>query len=212
MEALATQGVTMLVLHDFDKSGFEILHKFTADTRRWSYETPPEVIDLGLRLDNVMGMGLAPGEPVDYDKGVDPRENLRVCGATEAECAFLVDRGHPEVGWKGARVELNALTSDQFLAWLRARLDAVGVEKYVPDRAALVRAYRRQWQQRVVQEAIDRAMEGLPPMADLLIPDTLEAAVRDALLLDHEVPWDSVLWDIVTDAFDAQRREADDEA
>ena len=68
-----------LVVHDFDKSGLEILHKFTADTRRFTYTIAPTVIDLGLRLEDALAMGLE-SEPVRYDSTVDPRESLRECG------------------------------------------------------------------------------------------------------------------------------------
>ena len=60
----------------FDKSGLEILDKFTRNTRRYRYRVPPTVIDLGLRLDEARAMGLA-SEPVTYHSGVDPRESLR---------------------------------------------------------------------------------------------------------------------------------------
>ena len=37
VEALSQAGVTILVLHDFDKSGLEILETFTSNTRRYQY-------------------------------------------------------------------------------------------------------------------------------------------------------------------------------
>src|SRR5262249_58840001 len=89
IEALSQAGVTILVAHDLDKSGLEILDKFTADTRRYQYTECPNVIDLGLRLMAAQAMGLE-SEEVSYGKGMDPRASLRRCGATEDECAFLV--------------------------------------------------------------------------------------------------------------------------
>ena len=47
------------------------------------------MIDLGVRLDEALAMGLA-SEPVTYTSKVDPRESLCRCGASEEECAFLV--------------------------------------------------------------------------------------------------------------------------
>jgi hypothetical protein len=61
----------------------------------------------------------------------------------------------------------------------------------------------------VVQEAIERAMATRPPMTAIAIPDTLKDAVRDALLIDSEAPWDEALWEIVAEAFDTQRSETD---
>ena len=92
VEALSQQGVTFLLVHDFDKAGIEIADKFTTDTRRFHYSTKTNVIDLGLRLADVEAMGLA-SEPVEYGDDKDPRVNLRRCGATEAEVGLL--RGTP---------------------------------------------------------------------------------------------------------------------
>jgi hypothetical protein len=88
IEALSRNGVTILVVHDFDKSGIEILHKLYSNTRRYTYRTTPKVIDLGFRLSDIEGLER---ERVEY-KGAkkSPAINLRACGATEDECAFLV--------------------------------------------------------------------------------------------------------------------------
>jgi hypothetical protein len=50
VEALSNQGVTIYVLHDFDRAGFSILHTLGSSTARYTFETTPKVIDLGLRL------------------------------------------------------------------------------------------------------------------------------------------------------------------
>ena len=41
VERLSEQGVTILVCHDFDKSGFSILHTLQSDTRRYRFLTRP---------------------------------------------------------------------------------------------------------------------------------------------------------------------------
>jgi Protein of unknown function C-terminus (DUF2399) len=92
IEHLSEAGVTTFVLHDFDKSGFSILHTLHSDTRRYRFRTSPLVVDLGLRLEDVREMGLD-SEPVEYDGKVDPRVNLRESGATEAECEFPAGPG-----------------------------------------------------------------------------------------------------------------------
>jgi hypothetical protein len=48
--------VPLLVLHDFDKSGFSILGTLQRDTRRYTFMNRIEVIDLGLRLDDINGL------------------------------------------------------------------------------------------------------------------------------------------------------------
>ena len=62
-------GVRFLVLHDFDKDGFGIVHTLRYDTTRYQFWRRPEVIDLGLRLADVEVEGLA-AEPVSYGRSV----------------------------------------------------------------------------------------------------------------------------------------------
>jgi hypothetical protein len=192
--------VTILVCHDFDKSGFSILHTLQSDTRRYKFKARPKVVDLGLRLTDAQTMNLD-SEPVDYRRSkVDPRVNLRQCGATEEECNFLVRRRiEPRPGhyyWMGDRVELNAMTSDQFLAWLERKLLEVGVQKVVPDQAVLEKAYQRAVRQKHVQEAIDEALTSIDEDEEIPIPGDLEARLRVALDGSAEA-WDRVLWKLV---------------
>ena len=57
---------------------------------------------------------------------------LAINGAIEAEIAFLLD---------GERVELNAMTSDQLVAFVERKLIAAGARKVVPVKATLAEAY-----------------------------------------------------------------------
>ena len=54
----AAHQVPLLVLHDFDKSGFSILGTLRRDTRRYAFRNRIEVVDLGLRLEDVEDSGL----------------------------------------------------------------------------------------------------------------------------------------------------------
>jgi DNA topoisomerase VI subunit A len=139
VERLSRQGVTVLVMRDFDKAGFSIVHTLSHSTRRYRYERPPAVIDLGLRLADVKAMGLE-GETVEYEDE-NPHALLRKRGTTEAEVAYLVSSKSQH--WHGKRVELNELTSEELLAWLDGKLNALGVQKVLPDDAALREAYKR---------------------------------------------------------------------
>jgi hypothetical protein len=194
VEELTRQGVTTLVIRDFDMSGFSIVHTLQSDTRRYKFKIRPKVIDLGLRLADVRAMNLG-REEVEYRQhNVDPKLNLRRCGATEEECNFLVRRG-AYGGWRGERVELNAMTSNQFLAWLEGKLAQVGVKKLVPKRQALARAYRWAVRQAQLQQAIDAARDALPTDAEIAIPEDLEDQIREQL--DGSAKsWDQVLWDL----------------
>jgi hypothetical protein len=196
VEELSRCGVTTLVCHDFDKSGFEILHTLRTDTRRYRFRIPPQVIDLGLRLADVQAMALQ-SEPVAYGSRVDPRLKLEGCGASAEECNFLVRRD-ASGSWTGQRVELNAMTSDQFIAWLERKLVDIGVQKMIPERAALGNAYRRAVRQKRVQEAIEEALTYIDDDEEILIPDDLETRIREQLAGSAKA-WDQVLWHLVAD-------------
>ena len=59
LDQMCSQEVPMLVLHDFDKSGFSILGTLRQNTRRYRFRGgAPAVVDLGLRLDDVDGLDL----------------------------------------------------------------------------------------------------------------------------------------------------------
>ena len=123
VDELSTRGVTIYVLHDFDKSGFAILHTLRTNTRRYRFRTTPKVIDLGLTLSDVNRMDLQ-SEPVSYRQTVAPKRDLGRCGATPCRASLSGGgRTPPELStgkwyWPGKRVELNAMTSDQFVTWL----------------------------------------------------------------------------------------------
>jgi Topoisomerase 6 subunit A/Spo11, Toprim domain len=89
IDELSQRGVRIFVLHDFDKSGFSILHTLRTDTRRYRFKSVPHVIDLGLTLADVQAMDLQ-SEPQHYRQTVDPKIDLARCGAMPDEQAFLV--------------------------------------------------------------------------------------------------------------------------
>jgi hypothetical protein len=110
-------GVRILVLHDFDKDGLGILHTLQHDTIRYQFDHPPEIIDLGIRLADVKAEHLQ-REPVTYSR--DPIHALLRYGATDPEIEILATSMRREQ--HGERVELNAFTSDRFIAWLERKL------------------------------------------------------------------------------------------
>lgn len=203
VERLSEKGVRIFVLHDFDKSGFSILHTLRSTTRRYAFSGQPNVIDLGLRLADVEDLALA-AEPVEYDGRIDPRINLRQSGATEAECNVLVQRGH--YGWSGARVELNAMTSPQLQAWLEDKLTAYQVVKYVPDDEMLAAAWRRVYPLRQIAERLD----ALELNAVHEPPTDLRAILQEWLAKEPASAWDLALWAIVRDAEPNDAEGADD--
>jgi len=188
---LSRAGVTILVAHDFDKSGLEILASLRKDTRRHTWGTPPRVIDLGLRLADIQALGLA-SEPVTYRGTKDPRVHLRACGATVAEAEFLVHDWSYASGYRGERVELNAMTARQFLDWLEAKLAEHDVAKVVPGDAVLAETYDHARRLAGAERAARRALDALPA-GTTPTPADLAGRVRDALAAEPELSWDAAV-------------------
>ena len=190
VERLSEEGVTTLVLHDFDKSGFTICHTLQNDTRRYRFKTAPKVIDLGLRLADVEAMSLD-SEAVEYSGDADPRSGLIERGATPAEAAYLV-AGKKDERWTGRRVELNAMDARQFLDWLEAKLQAHGVKKFIPkDAEAIKTAWQRAWRINELNKAIAKAAASLPEAPEP--PADLAEQIRAKLAEHPAMRWDAAL-------------------
>jgi len=181
--ALSGQGVAIYVLHDFDLAGFKIVKTLREGTRM---AEGTEVVDLGLRMADVTGLE---SEPVEYSQSKDPREYLEECGATPQEEDFLVER-RLDKGWIGKRVEINAMTSEQLVAWLEKKLSDHAVKKVVPKKDVLASAYRRAKYVQWLQEQIG-AME---EQKGVRVPPGLQNKVRDLLKKHPTFTWDDAIW------------------
>jgi hypothetical protein len=194
----ARYGIPLLILHDFDASGFSIAKTLCSDTRRYSYRSCFKTIDLGLRLTDVQELGLI-SEPVSFGN-VSPnkiRTRLRLNGATDDEITFLME---------GQRVELNAMHSDEFVAFVERKLTEAGIAKVVPAKDQLAEAYRLFAKSKRIEEAVETAIEELSD-EETAVPDDLEARVRAYLAEHPNEPWQNA----VRDAAGAVADDDDDE-
>jgi len=185
IDRLCHRGLELiLVLHDFDVSGFSIFGTLGTSNRRYSFETDVPVVDIGLRLVDVEEMGLE-SEPTDVSGNWSKREEtLRRHGATPKEIAFLESK----------RVELNAMTSRQFLDFIEAKLDEHGVEKLVPEDAILEQHARRLIEQQLARKAIARVASKIAKeAASQKLPADLLARIAAALEEQPHLPWDAAL-------------------
>ncbi|MPZ58741.1 MAG: hypothetical protein GEU91_20070 [Rhizobiales bacterium] len=191
--------IPLFVLHDFDKAGFSIVGTFQRSNRRYTYTGTAQVIDLGLRLDDVADL---PSEPVYYrERPAAVEANLHENGATEEEIEFLLEH----------RVELNAFASDDLIAFIERKLEEHGVEKVIPDEATLADAYRRMRRQAVVQEKIEEVLAELDDdEAELAVPENLRAQIEEVFSTKRHVRWDAVVSAIAKQDHDAV--DEDDEA
>ena len=191
---LRRSGRKVFVVHDFDKSGFSIVSTLRRGTRG-SWGTG-DVVDLGFRLEDIQGLER---EPVTY-RG-DPRPNLRQNGATKEEIGILVQSsGHGQ--YYGERVELNAMTSEQFIEWLERKLTEAGIEKLIPENETLVAAYRRAVFLQRMKEEQDKVREQILRQS-IEVPDSLANQVRDEINDSPELAWDEVVWRIAANGTEA---------
>jgi hypothetical protein len=172
-------NVTAYCLHDFDVSGFTIL-KTLEQGARGSHGSG-RVVDLGFRLDDIQGLQSEPVNPKGHIWG-----RLREAGATEEEIKFLESR----------RVELNAMTSEEFINWLEAKLVKVGVNKYVPKEDVMGEAYTRALYLTRLREKEKEIREEFEK-EDILIPDKLGETIREVLNKNPAYSWDKAIWNIV---------------
>ncbi len=189
-EVCGSSGIPLLLLRDFDKAGFEIAASFQKDTRRYQFVQPFEVIDLGLRLDDVQAWGLV-SEDVYYR--ADPRFNLGQNGASQEEIHYLCEGGTHK-HYYGQRVELNAFTSDDFIKWIESKLDDLGIRKIIPDGDMLNDAYARAIKVAFINNEIEAAQEHAEEAAKKNpMPKTLKRTIDKLLKENPALPWDKVV-------------------
>jgi hypothetical protein len=170
------------------------------DTRRYEFRNDIEVIDLGLTLADVRDMNL------EFEHQFIPKgrksaimANLRENGATEEEIAFMFADFDATRSLR--RVELNAMTSPQFVEFLERKLREAGVEKIVPDAEELADAYRLFANGARIQDVVDNAIKELDD-ENVDVPNDLEKRVRDYLAKYPSARWDTALAEVVKDVLD----------
>lgn len=183
--------IPLLVLHDFDKAGFSIAGTLRRDTRRYRFENEIEVIDLGLSLEDVEAMGL---EHEYQHHGNTRREaieaNLRQNGASPDDVTYMLS----EWAEKGStrRVELNAMSSPQFVEFVEDKLTGQGIEKVIPGEDLLAKAYASAKRARRVEEATKSIIQSTSA-EDSVVPADLKQRVRALLDEDPTLRWDEAV-------------------
>jgi hypothetical protein len=190
----------LFVLHDFDVAGFLILDTLQRDTRRYQFSSAFEVVDLGLRLADIAGLEREPAAATKTSAG-KLRAQLAENGASEAEIAILLSE----------RVELNAITSDAFVAMIEDKLAAYGLEKVVPDGELLGATYRAfHRSQRLREKFTEMARQFDQEAEAVAIPDDLEQRVRAVIAEIPDLRWDDAI-EVVLDETQMSRVCADKE-
>ena len=185
------------MLHDFDSAGIIIKDTLENDTRRYSYTSPPNVIDLGLHYGDIGGL---PSEPNNSNIS---DERLRQAGLGQAAIDFL----------RNQRVELNAMTSRQLVDFVEDKLKQHGIGKVIPNAETLANTYQMFAASDRLSEAFDELKEELEDESEgtIKVPDDLEAKIKDLLQQHPDITWHRAVRLIVDpDAPDDEDDEEDD--
>ena len=118
---------------------------------------------------------------------------LRRCGATDTEASFLVAGGYSG-GWVGQRVELDAMSSEQFIGWIEGKLQEHGVAKVRPEGNALKAAYERAVRLQAFEAKVEEASKGFWDANLDPYPDDLGARIDARLRRWPAMAWDEALW------------------
>lgn len=181
-------GVPLFVVHDFDKSGFEIRERLTSisdwaeerDLVAYRFENEINVTDLGLRLADIEEYDLA-SERCKFEFGRDWNADN---SCTAEEEAFLRS---------GRRSELNAFTSPQFIEWLEGNLTEHLPARLIPDDETLEAAYRRAIMVAKINAAIGAATDdAIEHATNATVPKTLRSTL-EAAMNKSGGPWDTAL-------------------
>jgi hypothetical protein len=210
LDSLVDRGVQkVLVLHDFDVSGFSIFGTLATDGRRYCFSNDIPIFDLGLRLVDIEAMGLQ-SEPVVFETLNTKRkkaETLHRHGATAEEVSFLMGT---ELSTRGNRVELNAMTSRQFIDFLDQKFKEHEVEKVIPDDAVMIRHARRVLEGMLAEKALEESRERIAKeAAEKKLPDELRQLVEQKIRRYPALSWDFAVANIVErrDEKDAETEE-----
>ena len=176
-------GLPLFALHDFDVAGFLIFGTLQRDTRRYQFSSDFEVVDLGLRIDDIAGLEREPAAATKTSPDI-LRAQLAENGATDAEAAILLHQ----------RVELNAMASDAFIAMIERKLDDYGLEKVVPDDDLLAQTYRGFHRSQQLREKFEKLTKTFDEEAgEVEIPGDLEDQVRAVLTEHGDLRWDDAI-------------------
>jgi Topoisomerase 6 subunit A/Spo11, Toprim domain len=198
-EVCGNNDLPLFVLHDFDVAGFMILGTLQRDTRRYQFSNSFEVVDLGLRLEDIAGLEREPAAATKTSAAT-LRDQLAENGATGAEIGILLDE----------RVELNAMTSDALIAMIERKLKQHGLKKVIPSDAVLAETYQAFHHSKELRKRFEE-MEGECEEDDVEVPRKLRKQIGAILTKHADLRWDDavrIALDEQPDAVRADKRKA----
>jgi hypothetical protein len=189
----------LFVLHDADPHGYNIARTLQEETVRMPGHHI-KVSDLGFRLEDALAMGL-PTEVFRRKKKLPQGLQL-----TAIEREHFEGRRTGPKSWVCRRVELNALSGPDLIAYTERKLREAGIRgKIIPPESELIRDFessvasqvRRQVEsdfQDQIHEEVRRRMDALR-QAMIEHQSRIEAAVRSGLARDPSCRWSHIVCD-----------------
>jgi hypothetical protein len=176
------EEILFFAVHDADAAG-TLIYQSLQEATRARPGRKVRVINLGLEPDETLAMGL---EVEDVDAG---ERRKPIASYVPADWRDWL-RHH--------RVELNAMTTPQFIAWLDAKMVALGNGKLVPPQAVLTddlsatleHRLHRQITEQILREAgIEQRVAAALREIGLPLPEDLREVVEYALAGEPAASW-----------------------
>jgi hypothetical protein len=194
------QSTPLFILHDFDVAGFMILGTLQRDTRRYQFSGAVNVVDLGLRLEDIDGLESEPAAATKTDEDI-LRSQLAKNGATPEEIDFLIDD----------RVELNAMASDDLIEMIERKLKDYGLEKVIPNDELLAETYQAFHRSNQLSEQFEELERDFDE-DEIEVPKNLSKKVRTILKKHPDLRWDDAVKTVLDDSSLDDVREKKEEA
>jgi hypothetical protein len=186
IETICGPDIPLFALHDFDVAGFMIFGTLSRDTRRYKFSSFMNPISLGLRLDDIDGLGREPAAATKTS-AEQTTAQLSENGATDQEIAILLNE----------RVEINALTSDALIEMIETKLKAHGIEKVVPSAKLLADTYVAFHKSQKIEAAFEKLQQEMQDDEDdeddVEAPSDLEDQVSKILEKHPHLRWDDAV-------------------
>lgn len=185
VDRVSAAGIKILVAHDLDMAGIRIFGTLGSDSSRYQFSHRPDIRRLGLTLQQAADMDLqVERQDIKGDHG-KILQGLREHGASEAELKFIL---------AGQRVELNAMPSDQFVAWIESGFRAHGVEKVIPPAAVIEQRARQVIGLHHLRADVARLeTEARKHAETVVLPEDLSDRIRQAFDAEPSIPWEEAL-------------------
>jgi hypothetical protein len=188
----------LFVVHDADPHGYNIARTLREETARMPGHRV-RVVDIGLKLADALEMGLG---VEDFTRRKALPQGLEL---TDQERTYFEGRRSAPKSWIARRVELNALSAPDLLAYIERKLQAADIRsKVIPSEEALPWLTEELYgdiMREQIEDALDRLLRTNQLKADITAElrgqfsfEEARRWITDAFQEDGTVSWRGALW------------------